>query len=234
MESPNPHPAKPDQKLRWYQYRLRTLFLLMLLVSIGMSWVAVTIQGYRRQRDAAEAIEKEGGQVIWAERPGWLGKLLRDDSLRDVTVVNFWGREHTNAVLAHLEALSQLQGLTVFGSKVTDAGLVHLETLRQLQELSLCSTNNVTDAGLVHLEALSQLQVLCVSSTKVTDAGLIFLHRLNQLQGLSLLCDNITDAGLAHLQGLSQLQRLDLCFTKVSDRGVKKLQRALPRCSISH
>jgi hypothetical protein len=52
MESPVPHFAEPDNKLRWYQYRLRSLFVLTLLVSVGMSWVATTIRGYRRHREA--------------------------------------------------------------------------------------------------------------------------------------------------------------------------------------
>jgi hypothetical protein len=52
MDSPNPQPAQPDNKLRWYQYRLRSLFVLTLLVSLGMSWVAVKMQGYKRPREA--------------------------------------------------------------------------------------------------------------------------------------------------------------------------------------
>ena len=109
MESPNPHPATPHEKLRWYQYRLRTLFLLTLLVSIGMSWVEVTIQGYKRQRDAAVAIEKAGGRIVWAPEPIWLGKVLRDDSLRGVLEVWFDFGGATDAEAVHLEAMGGLR-----------------------------------------------------------------------------------------------------------------------------
>jgi hypothetical protein len=48
-------------KLRWYQWRLRTMFLLTLLVAVGMSWLTVTIQSQRKQRATARAIGKAKG-----------------------------------------------------------------------------------------------------------------------------------------------------------------------------
>ena len=68
-------PTAEPPKLRWFQYRLRSLFLLTLLVAIGMSWVAVTMRKQRKQKAAAEEIEKLGGTVD--SEPTWLGKLLR-------------------------------------------------------------------------------------------------------------------------------------------------------------
>ena len=44
----------------------------------------------------------------------------------------------------------------------------------------------------------------------------------------------VTDGGLAHLKGLTQLQTLSLVRTEVTDAGEKKLQEALPNCSIWH
>jgi hypothetical protein len=57
---------KKQPKLRWYQYRLRSLFVLTTLVAIACSWLAVTMQNQRKQKAAAEAIEKAGGEV-WCE-----------------------------------------------------------------------------------------------------------------------------------------------------------------------
>ena len=37
-------------KLRWYQYSLRTLLIVMVLASFGLSWFAVKLQQARRQR----------------------------------------------------------------------------------------------------------------------------------------------------------------------------------------
>jgi hypothetical protein len=208
MDSPNPQPAQPDNKLRWYQYRLRSLFVLTTLVAFGMSWVAVKKEGYRRQHDAAAAIEKMHGSVMWAPKPGWFGKLLRDDSLRDVTEVHFASViDLEDADLAHVEAFSGLKRLVIMGGQITDAGLRHLQDLRQLEDLNLSDTK-ITDAGLRHLQDLRQLEYLDLSGTKITDAGLV------------------------HLQGLHRLRNLALYTTQVSDRGIEKLRQALTECAI--
>ena len=62
------------------------------------------------------------------------------------------------------------------GTKVTDAGLADLRGLSNLQSLDLKETR-VTDAGLVHLKGLSNLQSLDLNGTKVTYAGVERLRR---------------------------------------------------------
>jgi hypothetical protein len=205
MTASEPQPAAPYAKLRWYQFRLRSLFLLTLLVAIGMSWLAVTIQNQRKQKAAAEEIEKAGGWV--KSEPTWLGKLLRDDSLVSVTVV----------------------GLAP--GSVTDTEIASLQGLNRLRSVQLNHTS-VGDAGLVYLRGLSQLRDLYLSDTEITDTGLENLRGLTQLDSLWLDGTRVTDAGLVHLQGLSQLQWLYLSDTKVTDQGVKKLQQTLPNCEI--
>ena len=120
-----PTAEKKQPKLRWFQYRLRSLFLLTTLVAIGMSWLTVTMQNQRKQKAAAKAIEKVGG-IVKLERT-WLGKLLRDDSLVRVTDVFLSGTPDTNAALVHLQGLSQLQWLDLTGTKVTDQGVKKLQ-----------------------------------------------------------------------------------------------------------
>ncbi|MHB1037765.1 MAG: leucine-rich repeat domain-containing protein [Pirellulales bacterium] len=74
----------------------------------------------------------------------------------------------------------------VYGNvKITDAWLACLKGLTQLQTLNLGSTK-VTDAGLAHLKALTQLQTLNLGATKVTDAGLAHLKGWTQLKALNL------------------------------------------------
>jgi hypothetical protein len=243
----------PKPKLRWYQYSLRSLFLLTLLVAIGMSYVAVTMKNQRKQKAAGREMEKAGARVK-SERT-WLGNVLRDDSLVRITEVDLFPDSTPDAVLVHLQGLSQLHALSLDNTEVNDATLVHLQRVSQLQYLSLSGTK-VTDAGLVHLQGLSQLQALWLERTQVTgaglanlqgleqlrhlwldssnvaDGGLVHLQRLSQLQTLSLDNTRVTDAGLVHLHGMSQLGWLRLGRTKVSDEGVRKLQQALPNCTI--
>jgi Leucine-rich repeat (LRR) protein len=226
-------------KLRWYQWRLRSMFLLILLAAIGMSWLTVTMRDGRRQNTAEWEIRLQGGSVV--SEPTWLGRLLRDYSQVKVTRVDlsrnsdepFPGKLPIDAVLGHLERLHQLQELDLSYSKVSDAGLVHLESLSQLEWLLLAHTR-VADAELTHLEGLRQLQWLNLSGTKVSDAGLVHLENLSQLRWLNLSATKVSDAGLAHLKGLRQLQTLNLLGTKVTDQGEKRLQQALPGCEVYH
>lgn len=226
-----PTAEQKPPKLRWYQWRLRSLFLLTLLVATGMSWLTVTIQNQWKQKAAAEAIVKAGGTV--ESETTWLGKLLRDDSLVSVTEVSFYhyGGTATDAVLVHLERLNHLQSLDVGATDVTDGGLVHVRGLSNLKSLGLGW--EVTDAGLLYLKGLSQLKWLGLHKTQVSDAGLVHLQGLSQLQYLFLPDTQVTDAGIVHLQGLNQLVELDLRNTKVTAQGAKKLQQALPKCKIA-
>ena len=77
--------SKPRR--RWFQYSLRTLLVLMLLVCIGMGWLAVKMQRVRREREAVAAIERLGGWCVYGDPDSaeesrgraWLRKLLGDD-----------------------------------------------------------------------------------------------------------------------------------------------------------
>jgi hypothetical protein len=213
---PLPATEKKPPKLRWYQWRLRSMFILTLVVAIGMSWIAVTMRHQRRQKAAAEEIEKAGGSVQCEST--WLGRLMHDDSLVSVTSADFSSRssERVNGVMV------RMNGEPISDRSVTDKAIVHLQGLHQLQSLSLASSL-VSDNGLTQLTGLEQLGALKLDNTEVTDAGLPHLRRLSQLRVLSLALTNVTDAGLVHLQGLSQLQTLDLSGTKVTDDGLEHL-----------
>jgi hypothetical protein len=204
--------AKP--KHRWFQYSLRTLLVFVTLCAFACSWLAVKMRQAERQREAATAIEKLGGDIEWDNKasgwPTWLRKVLGDDFFNSVSWVS----------------------LSYTGT--TDAGLEHLKRFSQLRSLSLIYTRRVTDAGLGYVKGLSQLQELDLSAANITDAGLEHLKGLNQLQDLLLRWTPVTDAGLEHLRRLSQLRSLDLTGTQVTDEGVKRLHRALPKCHITH
>ena len=191
--------AAKQPKLRWYQWTLRSLFLLTLFVAIGMSWLATTIQEQRRQKAVADAIREEWGQADY--QVTWLGKLLRDDSLVRVTRVAFFKKSSpADLALAHLDTLRQLQVVDVWRTTLTDAGLAHLDGLNQLEKLRLYRTR-VTDAGWMHIKGLCQLRRLSLwPGTNVTDADLVYLEGLSWLEWLFLDHTQITDSGLCILK----------------------------------
>ena len=161
--------SKPH-RLRWFQFSLRSLILVMLLACIGMSWVGVKMQKARRQKEAVEEIKKLGGEVRyyyhgkiinWAQpsNPMWLRTVFGDDCFANVDHVGLGNTNVTDEGVEHLKGLNQLETLWLNNTQVTDAGLERLKGLAQLQWLSLNSTK-VTDEGVKKLrQALPNCQI---------------------------------------------------------------------------
>lgn len=224
----------PKHRLRWYQYSVRSSFVLTVLVAIGGSWFAVRKQGVERQRVAVRAIEETGGFVVYDYQrdgaagwianprprgPGWLRAWLGDDFFSNVVAAHV----KSDAELEYLNEFPRLLELTSIRTTTISSGALVFEGW---------VARGVTDEGLGRLAGLRQLRTLHLNGSQITDAGLQHLNRLPQLQLLDLSDTRITDAGLEHLRGLRPLERLNLTRTKVSDDGVKRLEEALPNCEI--
>jgi hypothetical protein len=54
---------KPKSKLRWLQFRLRTLLVLMALCGVAVRWAGEPIIAARQQANAVAAIEAAGGRI---------------------------------------------------------------------------------------------------------------------------------------------------------------------------
>ena len=201
-------PRKPRR--RWLRFSLRTLLILVTLLSIGLG---TFVHRGERQRRAVAAVKALGGSIRYdvsgtSPASDTLSRWLPRDYFDDVYLVSLMHCTVTNADLAHISRLTQLEVLELDSTNVTDAGLAHVQGLTELTWLSINETQ-VTDSGLHHLEGLTCLLVLELRDTQVTDAG------------------------LAQLQGLTSLKVLDLSRTPVTDGGVAKLQRALPKCTMA-
>ena len=73
MSVVNSQVVVPKPGLRWYQYSLRTLLVVVTLFAIACSWFGGKLQAARRQREAVAVIEKVQGHVAWSagrRRPG--------------------------------------------------------------------------------------------------------------------------------------------------------------------
>lgn len=162
----------------------------------------------------------------------------------------------TDAGVAHLSNLSNLQQLTLWSSIEKD-GLKHLSKLKQLRQLSL---HGVSDEALRHLPALPLLEDVFLSGRTLTDAGMTHLSRLKSLKVLSLNGTSVGDAGVATLaknhSGLVELglwhskitgecandlakfkslKKLGIVNTPLADRdyeSIRIIQQSLPDCRI--
>ena len=133
----------------------------------------------------------------------------------------------TDAGLARLGGLVELEVLWCGNAEVTDAGLASLVKLKKLDVLELNGNPGVTDEGVRFLsENLPGLKHLLVSRTGVTDAGLDYLNGFTGLEGLQVEGQGakITNAGLARLAGLVHLEVLNAGRSGVTDNGLGHLQ----------
>jgi outer membrane protein assembly factor BamB len=139
----------------------------------------------------------------------------------------------TDAGLAELSRLPELEMLNLTGNSVTDNGLKLLASLPHLQDLDL-SRLAITDAGLKHLAEVKGLRRLLLLFSEgfagpiVTDAGVKSLTTLNQLTELNLVDARITDKAVDDLVVFPKMSFLTLTGSRMSPAGVERLRRAKP------
>lgn len=228
--------SKPKHKLRWYQFTLRTLLLVVLVAGIGFGALGQKFYQIRYQRRAVEELKKLGAGVSYADAEDkwvdrWLYKLFGEDYSPVVSLVVLSGSQVTDAGLVHLKGLNNLRWLILSDTQITDAGLEHLKGQTKLKRLELYRSQ-VTDVGLEHMEGLTNIEILNFYRIQITDDGLQHLKGLTKLKLLGLLETKVTDTGLEHLKGLTNLEHLGLRGTNVTEAGAKDLQTALPNCKI--
>jgi hypothetical protein len=205
--SPTSEPKSP--KLRWYQYRLRSLFILTTLVAIACSWLAVKMQRVRGERASVATVEKLHG-MAW----------------RDYQANGFGDPEHERP-LSEPQFLLDWLGIDFFHPVV---GVTF--STGELRKSGWGPRTRISEHDLFCFDGLVNLKVLDLSQQPIGDKTLVYIRKFSYLERLDVTGTFITDAGLANLWGLNQLSHLRLGNTKVTDQGIKKLQQALPKCKI--
>jgi len=152
---------------RRFQFSLKSVFVLTLIVAILCSWLAVKKQQANRQKAAVEAIDRLEGQVAYDHEVD----LAHDDFNKQELPEDAASRIAAFCRrLIGTDVLSHVATVEIRCVEVTDAELVHLKELTNLRFLWLISSK-VTDAGLVHLKELTKLRTLIIEDTQVTDDG---------------------------------------------------------------
>ncbi len=167
-----PPPPSEKPRLRWYQYSLRTLLLLTLIVSLFMSWYAAKMKHSMAQKKAVEAIlaadgtveydyqfDEQGKEIKGAQGhgPAWLRELLGPDYFDTVVhayVGSVKGMEAVNGLV-------RLRSLSIDVPEDGEDPLKHLQDIAGLKELEI--SGYVTDAGLENVQGLRYLKRLKLS-----------------------------------------------------------------------
>jgi hypothetical protein len=151
---------------------------------------------------AVATIRAWGGDIDHSSSPApnWLMRLLGEDFFCSVTKVHVDKAVYaSDAELAVLEPLTDVDCLYANRMSITDASLGHFKGMTKLQYLYL-NRACITDAGLKEIAAFPLLRELDLSKTQISDAGLQCLAALKQLTLLNLRNTNVTAAGVAKLK----------------------------------
>jgi hypothetical protein len=142
--------ATSAPRRRWFRFRLRTLLIVVTMLSLPLAWVGWELQKVRQERPVIASIEEQGGEVyfysIFDEQSWWektkercFGKRAMTVSLHDPEVID----------LTSLVALENLKELYICSPKVKD--LSPLAELKNLERLYLDYTQ-VTDEQVQRLQ----------------------------------------------------------------------------------
>lgn len=161
--------------------------------------------------------------------------LLTDDALWGLSELTHLrearfesDRNFSDAGLAHLRNLKELQTLTFYGAPITDRGILYLRESANLQDLQL-GESRVTDEGAREIVAqFRNLKMLDLQGTEITDKGVAALAALPHLEWLCLTNTSVTDSGILALRSVSTLRDLYLTSSTVHSESITSLQHALP------
>jgi Leucine-rich repeat (LRR) protein len=222
-------------KRAWVQFRLKTIFVLVVVVAVPCGLFKWKVEPKWREREAIAELRLSGAD-IWYDwefkrnggqppGPSWLRRTLGDDFFASGVHVRFdqFGTV-TDAALTPLERLDDVDWLWSRATRITDAGLRHIAHLKNLRTLALTGSQ-VTDAGLKEFAGLDNLKTLILDETRVTDEGLKEIVHLTSLTNLNLRGTHVTDRGMKEITRLTNLSILFLTRTRVTDVGVREISK---------
>lgn len=169
---------------KWFQFKLMTLLVAVLVLSLPLSWVAVRMRRVRRQRVVTEQLESIGWSVEFHDMR-IVSPLNRNQAYSfeppyslKVIPVDFVHAASSDVRDGDLRLVAELAplALSLSDTEVTDRGLAHLSRLTNLRYLWLDDTR-VTDAGLEYLKGLPDIHILGVANTSVTPEGVNKLQK---------------------------------------------------------
>jgi len=156
--------APAQKRRRWFQFRLRSLLILVAVTAVALAAFRIWVEPYRRQQAAISVIKDLGGTFkteasdVWLRR--WFGaERIFGYELQDLVVVDLADCEEPHAYLNHIRRLPALRTLVVGRDSFTDE---HLDSLRELISLKwlVLDYTSVTNDGIAELmQALPHLQV---------------------------------------------------------------------------
>lgn len=219
---------------RPFQFRLQTLFVAAVVVSLAAAKVAGWNREYRAEQQALRNLgDRVSSRTSRWIPPNWLPESLIKatplaESFNRVEEIGILVSPRVDSVVSELAPMTRLKGLwfqSVNG--LTDTGAAKLSELSNLESLSIgdYGFSGYADVVLGPLAGLSHLNSLTLTRTNLTDDGLARLGSLPALSELHLEEPGITAGGVKRLAENSRLKRLWVDGFEIDDDAIEALNR---------
>lgn len=208
------------KKIFKFQYRIRTLFVLMTVAAV------VTYVGSNRrlwwptQQEAAREIGRLGGLTEGSDK---------------VVLAGFHTPNFTNKEFRWLEPLVDVRVLAISDSMATGIAFRHCT---QLENIAYIQFNNCAFTGdcFKYLENNKQLNRVYIEDTPISNAGLNQILKFNKLESITIehleTPSQITEIDPALIAKLPLLRQLFITMDEVPEGLEEELRAILPNCSI--
>jgi hypothetical protein len=229
-------------KRRWFQIRLQTIMILIVLASLPLAKLGMRLNSIRRQQPAIVAAERARG-AVWIvgdpspkPAPASLpGRTIYDSQRREAGALEQVvedARYGEVVCIAFASAMQRDQMGSWNGTSVNIDGqnvatqskgewVLHGDTRGNWRDLQQQRPPPRFDWAM--FQRLPYLQILDLGDRPITDNDLEQITRATNLRALLGRRAQITDAGLAFVGRLKDLKILSLEGTAVTDDGLRSL-----------
>lgn len=151
--------------------------------------------------------------------------------------LRLWGTQVNDTNLEAVAGLNNLESLVIVdGVNVSDAGVAHLKKLDQLDWLILTGSQ-ITDESISVFAKLPRLRDLNLAASELTNSGVSRLSSSKKLRklylhGMDNRANRVDDNGIMALKSLPNLQFLGVKNTQVTDDGIAKFTASCPSCKV--
>lgn len=207
---------------RWFQFKLRTLLVLVAVAALGSNWILTA----HRQTAALRSLMSEHGVSPWYSfqvdsegdstylEPSWFLTWLQNNELVDYVynIESVYAEVPDDAVVESLSSLRHLKFLQVSSCELlTDRGFSALASLRHLRRLQIGQPNfELPEKGIAALAELKRLQRLELAVPagleKATVGTILQLPNLRRLAVWFAAAPGAEVAMLSKLEHLEQLE----------------------------
>jgi Leucine-rich repeat (LRR) protein len=176
-----------------------------------------------RIKAAISSLEKKGCVVSRDSKGGAAGGYWLD--LSESALVD--------ADLVYVNALPQLESLSLLRTQLTDSGLLRIDNSKwnSLLELKI-SDLSIGSQVLARISKMRRVERLFLVNAHLNDENMECLKDLTTLTWLDLEGNRLTDAGLRHILALRNLGFLGLTDTRVGDESLATIARAFKHLQI--